>query len=107
VCVCVCVTVSVARVSDERRRYQEDFKRCITDCTTGEFHGARAREREREREREETASTTSAHECNAALELKPGYTKALVRRAMSHEKLDQLEDALRGEHIAIRACRSG
>lgn len=31
-----------------------------------------------------------------ALELKPDYLKALIRRAQSYEKLDKLEEALEG-----------
>lgn len=36
----------------------------------------------------------SIKECTKALELNPTYTKALVRRAEAHEKLDHLEEAI-------------
>jgi len=38
----------------------------------------------------------SIKECTKALELKATYTKALVRRAEAHEKLDHLEEAIAG-----------
>ncbi|ONK61642.1 uncharacterized protein A4U43_C08F32080 [Asparagus officinalis] len=36
----------------------------------------------------------SIKECTKALELNPTYTKALLRRAEAHEKLDHLEEAI-------------
>jgi len=36
----------------------------------------------------------SIKECTKALELNPSYTKALLRRAEAHEKLDHLEEAI-------------
>lgn len=36
-------------------------------------------------------------ECTKAIELNPSYTKAFVRRAEAHEKLEHFEEALTGE----------
>ncbi|XP_019086789.1 PREDICTED: TPR repeat-containing thioredoxin TTL4 isoform X5 [Camelina sativa] len=44
-------------------------------------------------------------ECTKALELNPTYTKALVRRAEAHEKLEHFEDAVTGEFMIARSSR--
>lgn len=36
-------------------------------------------------------------ECTKALELNPAYTKALLRRADAHEKLEHYEEAIAGK----------
>eukprot|EP00968_Pinguiococcus_pyrenoidosus_P026201 scaffold7060_cov280-Pinguiococcus_pyrenoidosus.AAC.6 len=41
-------------------------------------------------------------DCSKALELKPAYLKALLRRAAAEEKLDNLEDALRDYKEALK-----
>lgn len=46
-------------------------------------------------------NSKAIEESTAALELKPDYVKALLRRAQAQEKIDKLEEALAGTRRSV------
>jgi tetratricopeptide (TPR) repeat protein len=43
-------------------------------------------------------------DCTSAIELKPDYVKVLARRMLANEKLEKIEDALRGTYCTLLSC---